>query len=89
MFFLTGFAEADFLRIWKGLYYYMWMSDKPLVQEEVAESISQIVHCFNSAETALLYTKSTYRSLSVEWYGIDKFRIDKFEMVCTKYFVTS
>jgi ribosomal RNA-processing protein 1 len=26
------FTENDFLRLWKGLFYSMWMSDKPLIQ---------------------------------------------------------
>lgn len=30
--FLAGFTETDMLKLWKGLFYCMWMSDKPLVQ---------------------------------------------------------
>ena len=59
----------------------MWMSDKPLVQEELAESISKIVHCFSSMKIALLYVKCTFKSLATEWFGIDQYRLDKFEMV--------
>lgn len=59
----------------------MWMSDKPLVQEELADSLSTLVNCFNCMDTALLYTKCTLRSLAAEWYGIDRYRLDKFEMV--------
>ena len=83
MYFLsfTAFTEADFMRLWKGLFYCMWMSDKPLVQEELAESLSKIVHCFSSIDTALLYTKCTFKSLAAEWFGIDRYRLDKFEMV--------
>lgn len=32
LFFLEGFGEVDLLKIWKGLFYCMWMSDKPLIQ---------------------------------------------------------
>lgn len=64
----------------------MWMSDKPLVQEDLAESLSQLVHCFNSKDTVVLYTKCTLKSLSAEWFGIDRYRVDKFEMVCSIYF---
>ena len=46
--------QLDMLRLWKGLHYCFWMSDKPLVQEELAENISNIVHCFD-CEKALLY----------------------------------
>lgn len=29
---ITEFTDDDFMRIWKGLFYCMWMADKPLVQ---------------------------------------------------------
>jgi len=32
VFSLGGFTEEDLLKIWKGLHYCVWMSDKPLVQ---------------------------------------------------------
>ncbi|XP_011501187.1 PREDICTED: ribosomal RNA processing protein 1 homolog [Ceratosolen solmsi marchali] len=76
-----AFTDSDFLRLWKGLFYCMWLSDKPLVQEELAESLSKIVHCFNSMDTALLYTKCTFKCFATEWFGIDRYRIDKFEML--------
>ena len=49
-------TELDMLRLWKGLHYCFWMSDKPLLQEELAENISNIVHCFD-VERALLFFK--------------------------------
>nr|XP_033327775.1 ribosomal RNA processing protein 1 homolog isoform X1 [Megalopta genalis] len=75
------FTEADFTRLWKGLFYCMWMSDKPLVQEELAESLSKIVHCFDDKDLVLLYTKCAFRTLGTEWLGIDQYRLDKFCML--------
>ena len=40
------FNKSEMLRLWKGLHYCFWMSDKPLVQEELAEKIASIMHCF-------------------------------------------
>ncbi|XP_034936572.1 ribosomal RNA processing protein 1 homolog [Chelonus insularis] len=79
-----AFTEADFMRLWKGLFYCMWLSDKPLVQEELAESISNLVHSIESMEMALLYTKCTLRTLSSEWFGLDWYRMDKFEMLARR-----
>ncbi|XP_044575504.1 ribosomal RNA processing protein 1 homolog isoform X2 [Cotesia glomerata] len=79
-----AFSESDFMRIWKGLYYCMWMSDKPLVQEELAESISQLIFCFDSKDVALLYTKCALNTLNIEWFGIDQYRLDKFEMLARR-----
>ncbi|XP_011310829.1 ribosomal RNA processing protein 1 homolog [Fopius arisanus] len=80
------FTETDFLRLWKGLFYCMWMSDKPLVQEELAESISDLVHCFENMEFAILYTKCALKTLSIEWFGIDQYRLDKFQMLVRRIF---
>ena len=48
---MTG---EEILRIWKGLHYCFWMSDKPLVQEELAESISSLIHCFKGKQMNFL-----------------------------------
>ncbi|KAG8041967.1 hypothetical protein G9C98_007271 [Cotesia typhae] len=79
-----AFTELDFMRIWKGLYYCMWMSDKPLVQEELAESISQLIFCFDSKDVAMLYLKCALNTLNIEWFGIDQYRLDKFEMLARR-----
>ncbi|XP_072383222.1 uncharacterized protein [Diabrotica undecimpunctata] len=74
------FTEEDFQRIWKGLFYCMWMSDKPLVQEECAERISKLVH-FADFSTSLLFFKAGLFIVSQEWTGIDQLRLDKFLML--------
>ncbi|XP_066592488.1 ribosomal RNA processing protein 1 homolog [Prorops nasuta] len=81
-----AFTEADFMRLWKGLFYCMWMSDKPLVQEELAESLSQIIHCFQSTDVILLYIQCTLKTLATEWFGIDHYRLDKFAMLVRRIF---
>ncbi|XP_015181794.1 PREDICTED: ribosomal RNA processing protein 1 homolog [Polistes dominula] len=80
------FIEEDFMRLWKGLFYCMWMADKPLNQEELAESLSKIIHCFDSMPLVLLYIKSTLKTLAIEWFGIDQYRLDKFAMLVRRIF---
>ncbi|KAL0273457.1 UNVERIFIED_CONTAM: hypothetical protein PYX00_006113 [Menopon gallinae] len=82
----TVFTEENFKRIWAGLFYCMWMSDKLLVQEELAESISKLIRCFNSNnESALLFIKGFYSLMNTEWPGIDQHRIDKFCMLIRRF----
>ncbi|XP_058058569.1 ribosomal RNA processing protein 1 homolog [Anopheles bellator] len=77
-----AFSDADFLRLWKGLFYCMWMSDKPLVQEELAESLGSLVNCFkHDVPIALQFFKAFLITMGIEWYGIDRWRIDKFMML--------
>ncbi|XP_025267297.1 ribosomal RNA processing protein 1 homolog isoform X3 [Camponotus floridanus] len=76
-----AFTKTDFMSLWKGLFYCMWMSDKMLIQEELAESLSKLVHCFDSKDTILLYTSCALKTLAMEWFGIDQYRLDKFLML--------
>ncbi|XP_011871319.1 PREDICTED: ribosomal RNA processing protein 1 homolog [Vollenhovia emeryi] len=75
------FTRADFMNLWKGLFYCMWMSDKMLIQEELAESLSKLVHCLNSMDAIVLYTSCALWTISKEWFGIDQYRLDKFSML--------
>ncbi|XP_071558732.1 ribosomal RNA processing protein 1 homolog [Temnothorax nylanderi] len=75
------FTKVDFMSLWKGLFYCMWMSDKMVIQEELAESLSKLVHCLNSRDTIVLYTSCALRTLATEWFGIDQYRLDKFSML--------
>lgn len=76
-----AFTKLNFMRLWKGLFYCMWMSDKPLIQEELAESLSKLVHCFSTKDVVLLYTTCALETLGTEWFGIDQYRLDKFSML--------
>ncbi|XP_052851830.1 ribosomal RNA processing protein 1 homolog [Drosophila gunungcola] len=76
------FTEEDFMRIWKGLYYNMWMSDKPLVQEELAEQLAQMVDSFGgNTACSLAYFSAFMRTMCQEFFGIDQWRMDKFLML--------
>ncbi|XP_055912128.1 ribosomal RNA processing protein 1 homolog [Eupeodes corollae] len=75
------FTEEDFLRIWKGLYYMMWMSDKPLVQEELAENLGKLIECFTDIKAGVQFFGAFLRTMCREWFGVDQWRMDKFLML--------
>lgn len=82
-----AFTDTDFLRLWKGLFYCMWMSDKPLVQENLADEIASLVRCFDDLSVALQYFGTFLETMCIEWFGIDHWRMDKFMMLvrrCTR-----
>lgn len=78
---VLAFEDTDFLRIWKGLFYCMWMSDKPLLQENLAEDLAQLLHCFDNIDISIQFFGTFLQTMSIEWNGIDQWRIDKFMMV--------
>ncbi|KAJ1527477.1 hypothetical protein ONE63_007450 [Megalurothrips usitatus] len=77
--------KDDFARLWKGLYYCMWMADKPLFQEELAETISSLVHCFGHSSPATQFMAGFFRMMAQEWIGIDQHRFDKFLMLVRRF----
>merc|ERR1719232_841836 len=76
------------MRLWKGLYYCYWMSDTPLVQEELAENMSSFISSFKSKESSIVFIKSFLSTFGREWFGIDRWRVDKF-MMFTRRFLRS
>ncbi|NXC38784.1 RRP1B protein, partial [Penelope pileata] len=76
-----GFSQDELLKIWKGLFYCMWMQDKPLLQEELASNISQLIHVIQNTEARYLFIRTFWQTMSREWNGIDNLRLDKFYML--------
>merc|ERR1719334_2063140 len=73
------------MRIWKGLFYCFWMSDKPLIQEELAENISSMVSSFNSVENSLVFVTCFAKTFQREWFGVDRWRMDKTMMFVRRF----
>ncbi|NXI64766.1 RRP1B protein, partial [Anseranas semipalmata] len=76
-----GFSQEELLKIWKGLFYCMWMQDKPLLQEELANNISQLIHVIQNTEAQHLFIQTFWQTMSREWNGIDNLRLDKYYML--------
>ncbi|NXV17740.1 RRP1B protein, partial [Cepphus grylle] len=76
-----GFSQEELLKIWKGLFYCMWMQDKPLLQEELADNISQLIHVIQNTEARHLFIQTFWQTMNREWNGIDNLRLDKYYML--------
>lgn len=72
------------MRLWKGLFYSMWMSDKPLNQENLATKIASLLSCFDRYESSVQFFAMFLKTMALEWNGIDQWRIDKFMMLVRK-----
>merc|ERR1719350_1421657 len=73
------------MRIWKGLFYCYWMSDKPLVQEELAESISGMIKSFQTNQDSLGFFQAFTKTFQREWFGVDRWRMDKTMMFVRRF----
>uniref|UniRef100_A0A3Q2PMR1 Ribosomal RNA processing protein 1 homolog A n=1 Tax=Fundulus heteroclitus TaxID=8078 RepID=A0A3Q2PMR1_FUNHE len=78
LWFSGGFSGDELLKLWKGLFYCLWMQDKPLLQEELSNQISALIHSFHDIDKQLMYLESFLQTFKREWTGIDRLRMDKF-----------
>uniref|UniRef100_A0A0K8RLF9 Putative nucleolar protein n=1 Tax=Ixodes ricinus TaxID=34613 RepID=A0A0K8RLF9_IXORI len=82
----TEFTEESLMKLWKGLFFCMWMSDKPFVQQDLANNIAGLIHCFAQRSQALLFIDTFFKTMAHEWFAIDRFRLEKFMMLVRRFF---
>ena len=69
----------DMKKLWKGLYYNFWHSDKVPVQQQLAERLSNVVCDMKMQDSvALAFWETFLETMSREWSSIDRLRLDKF-----------
>ncbi|KAL7753762.1 hypothetical protein RI367_000693 [Sorochytrium milnesiophthora] len=74
-------TDLDLMKLWKALFYCYWLSDKPLIQQELAERLSKIAQQV-PAKLGLRYIQAFWQTIVAEWHGIDRLRLDKFYNLC-------
>ncbi|KAF2145713.1 uncharacterized protein K452DRAFT_243988 [Aplosporella prunicola CBS 121167] len=73
----TGLDELELLKLWKGLFFCMWHSDKPRTQQQLALELAGLVDILPS-ETTIPFLDAFWKTMAREWAGIDALRMDKF-----------
>jgi ribosomal RNA-processing protein 1 len=76
-------ADLEWKKLWKGLFFCFWMSDKTLIQQDLADKLAQVVLQFEK-EKALSYLAAFWAIMIREWYRIDRLRLDKYYMLLRK-----
>lgn len=71
-------SDLDLMKLWKGLFYCMWMSDKPHIQHRLATDLAQLSMLYPSALDGLRFVNAFWRTMCREWHGVDYLRMDKF-----------
>ncbi|KAI9834230.1 MAG: hypothetical protein M1819_003068 [Sarea resinae] len=78
------FGEMELLKLWKGLFFCMWMSDRPRTQQRLAIDLAGLVEVLPE-ETALSFLEAFWKTMAREWNGIDVLRMDKFLLLVRTY----
>jgi ribosomal RNA-processing protein 1 len=61
------------MKLWKGLFYCMWMSDRARTQQQLARSLASLVEDVPASET-VIFLDAFWKTMAREWIGIDALR---------------
>ncbi|POS87138.1 hypothetical protein EPUL_001500 [Erysiphe pulchra] len=89
--YLSGRRELspiEILKLWKGLFYCMWMSDRPLAQQALASSLAQLVFIL-PLENVIPFLRGFWQTMQREWTNIDVLRMEKFLLLTRRYLAAS
>ncbi|XP_068463848.1 uncharacterized protein [Phaseolus vulgaris] len=77
-------SDDDAKKLWKGLFYCMWHSDKPLVQSDLVDRLSSLLLSLH-LPLSIQYFSIFLLTMRREWSGIDALRLDKFYLLIRRF----
>ncbi|KAF2131319.1 hypothetical protein P153DRAFT_286846 [Dothidotthia symphoricarpi CBS 119687] len=81
-------AELDLLKLWKGLFYCLWMQDKPALQQQLSRDLAALVPVLRKA-VVLPFIRAFWLTMAREWSHIEALRLDKYLYLIRQYLNTS
>jgi len=72
--------RLDFMKLWKGLYFGIWMADKRPVQQELAVNIAVLINDVPRAKQAM-WMDTFWETMQTAWEKLDIHRISKYLLV--------
>ncbi|WWC95579.1 hypothetical protein V866_002444 [Kwoniella sp. B9012] len=85
--------DDEMAKLWKGLFYCFWMSDKPLVQQALAADLAELLlqikpktaSSQDRFDASIAFLEGFWDAIVREWAGIDRLRMDKYYLLMRKY----
>jgi ribosomal RNA-processing protein 1 len=77
----SSLTRLEILKLWKGLFYAMWMCDRPLPQQQLAQDLADLMYAIPSdkrPDAVVNWLRGFWGTMAREWTGIDVLRMDKF-----------
>mmetsp|Transcript_96969 Transcript_96969/g.269816 ORF Transcript_96969/g.269816 Transcript_96969/m.269816 type:complete len:366 (-) Transcript_96969:282-1379(-) len=69
--------RLDYLKLWKGLYFGFWMSDKRPVQQELAVNVALLINDIPSAKQGT-WVDAFWEIMQASWEKLDRHRMSKY-----------
>ncbi|XP_015889365.1 uncharacterized protein LOC107424117 [Ziziphus jujuba] len=80
----TSISDDLMKKLWKGLFYCVWHSDKLPAQVELIDRLSSLVPTLDLS-LSLHYLSVFVLTMRREWSGLDVLRLDKFYLLIRKF----
>lgn len=77
----SNLSLLDMEKLWKGLYFSMWMCDRARPQEKLAESLGELFSSVINEKDVFKAIEAFWVVIIREWPTIDQWRVDKFYML--------
>lgn len=80
--------HMELLKLHKGLFYSLWMCDRPIPQQKLAAELASLVSVL-PAETVVPFLRAFWQTMQREWNLIDVLRMEKFLLLVRRYVCAS
>ncbi|KAM7207140.1 Nucleolar protein,Nop52 domain containing protein [Naviculisporaceae sp. PSN 640] len=67
----------DILKLWKGLFFALWMCDRPIPQQNLCNELADLIYIL-PRQAVVPWLRGFWSTMSREWTGIDVLRMEKF-----------
>ncbi|KAJ9399284.1 hypothetical protein DTO282F9_3907 [Paecilomyces variotii] len=74
----TGLSLVDLLKVWKGLFFCFYHSDRPLTQQSLARSLSYSIVPSLPHSTLHRFLRAFWITIGRDFHKIDRLRLDKY-----------
>lgn len=76
--------EMELLKLWRGLFYSMWFSDRPRTQQKLADELANLLSKLKLVNL-FPFLDAFWVIMAREWENLDVHRLDKFLMLLRRY----
>lgn len=77
--------DADARKLWTGLYYALWMTDRPKPQAALASDLAALLFALRP-RCAAPWLSAFWHVLGAQWTSIEALRLDKFLLLVRRVF---
>lgn len=79
-------TNTEALKLWKGLYYALYMTDRPAPQQRLASDLALLANALPRKDAVAVWFDAFWQVLGERWPHIDALRMDKFLLLVRRVF---